>query len=229
MGVRVVVPALPGPVIPGHGNCTWQWQWLLQLWYKIWLQCLRFRPPTYYPGMNIQILVLWKMWFRCIALLKLCRPPMFSPPGFGCNYGYQYYLRRIIQCSALIRQYSVLCIRIYGGIGSVMLLYLQSEINNVLYQQYSQHHQLLAHIAQLAHLQQGQYDALNARISALHEQFLSSVNHHVTSPSSNHLGFKPIIHQSEQSNQAVVIIGGCFGSCSTVDTEIFSGGKFNLS
>ena len=77
---------------------------------------MRFRPPTYYPGMNIQITVLWKMWFRCIALLKLCRPPMFPPPGFGCNYGYQYYLQRILQCSVIVRKYCVLCIKIVVGI-----------------------------------------------------------------------------------------------------------------
>ena len=230
MGMRVVTPILPGPIIPGHGNCTWQWQWLFQFWYKVWIQCIRFRPPTYHPGMNIQISVLQRLWFRCITLLKLCRPPVYPPKGPGCNYGYQFYLRRILQCLVLVRQYCVLCIRIYSGLGSVMLLYLQSEINILMYHQYSQHNQLLGHISHLAQLQQGQYDALNARISALQDQFVNtqsvSVTNHVTSSSSHHSSFKQVVHQSEQSHQAIVIIGGCLGPCSTFDTEIFNGGKY---
>ena len=41
---------------------------------------------------------------------------MFPPPGFGCNYGYQYYLQRILQCSVIVRKYCVLCIKIFVGI-----------------------------------------------------------------------------------------------------------------
>ena len=113
-----------------------------------------------------------------------------------------------------------------GSTSPLLLAFLQHQINILVYQQQSQYNQLLAKIIQLANLQQSQFDVLNGKISGLHDQYMITHTTHITSPKPTHPIFQPIIHQSTQINQAVVIVGGCLGACSTIDTEIFNGGKF---